>query len=57
MWTAKGVQSVQEEFVRAIFSQLRCGAEDYQWDLHALAFEASVNVKRLGLICCDRQVY
>lgn len=53
MWTAKDMQGVQEEFVRAIFSQLRCGAEDYQWDVYALAFEASVNVKRLGLICSD----
>jgi hypothetical protein len=53
MWTVKDIQGVQEEFVRAIFGQLRCGAEDYQWDVYALAFEASVNVKRLGLICSD----
>lgn len=53
MWTVKDVQGMQEEFVRAIFGQLRCGAEDYQWDVYALAFEASVNVKRLGLICSD----
>ncbi|KAG6381068.1 NRDE-2, necessary for RNA interference-domain-containing protein [Boletus reticuloceps] len=45
MWTAKDIQGVQEDFVRAIFSQLRCGAEDYQWDVYGLAFEASVNVK------------
>ncbi|KAH0838206.1 NRDE-2, necessary for RNA interference-domain-containing protein [Lanmaoa asiatica] len=45
MWTAKDVQGVHEEFVRAIFNQLRCGAEDYQWDVYGLAFEASVSVK------------
>ena len=53
MWTGKDVQGVHEEFVRGIFNQLRCGAEDYQWDVYALAFEASVNVKRSGLICSD----
>ena len=55
MWTVKDMQGVQEEFVRAIFSQLRCGAEDYQWDVYALAFEASVNVKRFGLIALSRK--
>ena len=54
MWTVKDIQGVPEEFVRAIFSQLRCGAEDYQWDVYALAFEASVNVKRLVLISVTR---
>lgn len=49
MWTPKDVQGVNAEFVRAIFQQLRCGAEDYQWDVYALAFEASINVKRLVL--------
>lgn len=46
MWTEKDVEGVNQEFVRAIFSQLRCGAEDHEWDIYALAFEAAVNVKR-----------
>ncbi|KAG9314260.1 NRDE-2, necessary for RNA interference-domain-containing protein [Chiua virens] len=45
MWSTKDIQGVNEEFVRAIFNQLRCGAEDYQWDVYALAFEAAVSVK------------
>lgn len=46
MWRAHDVQGVNEEFVRAIFHQLRCGAEDHQWDVYAMAFEAAINVKR-----------
>ncbi|KAF9244578.1 NRDE-2, necessary for RNA interference-domain-containing protein [Melanogaster broomeanus] len=45
MWTRKDVQGVNEEFVRAVFNQLRCGTEDYEWDVYSLAFEAAVNVK------------
>ncbi|KAF9229150.1 hypothetical protein BS17DRAFT_771093 [Gyrodon lividus] len=45
MWTTRDVQAVNEEFVRAVFNQLRCGTEDYEWDVYALAFEAAGNVK------------
>ncbi|KIJ68583.1 hypothetical protein HYDPIDRAFT_24843 [Hydnomerulius pinastri MD-312] len=45
MWTAKDVQGVNEEFVKAVFNQLRCGMEDCEWDVHALAFESAVNAK------------
>ncbi|KAG2112427.1 cytochrome P450 [Suillus clintonianus] len=36
---------IDKEFVRAVFSQLRCGSEDYEWDIYALAFEAALNTK------------
>lgn len=52
MWTAKDVHGVNEDFVRAMFHQLRCGAEDYQWDVYALAFEAAISVKRLVAFGC-----
>ncbi|KAI6119002.1 NRDE-2, necessary for RNA interference-domain-containing protein [Pisolithus croceorrhizus] len=38
MWTAE----------KAIFSQLRCGTEDHEWDIYALAFEAATSVKALS---------
>ena len=46
MWTADDLQGIDQDFVRAVFKQLRCGTEDYGWDLYALAFEAALNVKR-----------
>ncbi|KAH7928477.1 DUF1740-domain-containing protein [Leucogyrophana mollusca] len=45
MWTAQDVHGVDEEFIRGVFRQLRCGTEDYEWDVYALAFEAALNVK------------
>ncbi|OJA16132.1 hypothetical protein AZE42_00089 [Rhizopogon vesiculosus] len=45
MWTVIDLQGVDQDFIRAIFKQLRCGSEDYEWDLYALAFEAGVNIK------------
>ncbi|KIK82299.1 hypothetical protein PAXRUDRAFT_832295 [Paxillus rubicundulus Ve08.2h10] len=45
MWTRKDMEGVDEQFVRAVFTQLRCGTEDYEWDVHALAFEAARSVK------------
>ncbi|KAI6007197.1 NRDE-2, necessary for RNA interference-domain-containing protein [Pisolithus albus] len=46
MWTARSVEGANWEFARAIFSQLRCGTEDHEWDIYALAFEAAVSVKQ-----------
>ncbi|KAI6104062.1 NRDE-2, necessary for RNA interference-domain-containing protein, partial [Pisolithus croceorrhizus] len=46
MWTARSVEGVNQEFARAIFSQLRCGTEDHEWDIYALAFEAATSVKQ-----------
>ncbi|KAH7912572.1 NRDE-2, necessary for RNA interference-domain-containing protein [Hygrophoropsis aurantiaca] len=45
LWTAQDLCSVDEEFTRALFQQLRCGADDCEWDGYALAFEAALNVK------------
>ncbi|KAG2154714.1 NRDE-2, necessary for RNA interference-domain-containing protein [Suillus clintonianus] len=45
MWVAADLQEIDKEFVRAVFSQLRCGSEDYEWDIYALAFEAALNIK------------
>ncbi|KAG6336128.1 hypothetical protein ID866_2966 [Astraeus odoratus] len=47
MWASKDVEDVDREFVRAVFSQLRCGTEDHEWDTYALAFEAAVSMKQL----------
>ncbi|KAG1846882.1 NRDE-2, necessary for RNA interference-domain-containing protein [Suillus subluteus] len=45
MWAAVDLQGINQDFVRAVFKQLRCGSEDYEWDIHALAFEAALNIK------------
>ncbi|KAI0067780.1 DUF1740-domain-containing protein [Artomyces pyxidatus] len=45
MWTSEDVQGVNIEFVRRVFEQCRSGAEDVEWDVLALAFEAAINVK------------
>ncbi|KAL4070834.1 NRDE-2, necessary for RNA interference-domain-containing protein [Scleroderma citrinum] len=45
MWTPKDIEGVDREFVRAVFDQLRCGTEDYEWDTYALAFEAAASMK------------
>jgi hypothetical protein len=46
MWTAVDLQGIDQDFIRSVFKQLRCGSEDYEWDLFALAFEAVLNIKR-----------
>ena len=48
MWTPKDIEGVNQEFVRAVFDQLRCGAEDYEWDTYALAFEVAASMKQLA---------
>ncbi|KAG1749866.1 NRDE-2, necessary for RNA interference-domain-containing protein [Suillus paluster] len=45
MWTAVDLQGINQDFVRAVFKQLRCGSEDYEWDIYALAFEAALSIK------------
>ncbi|KAG2350232.1 hypothetical protein BDR05DRAFT_1007388 [Suillus weaverae] len=45
MWAAVDLQGIDQDFVRAVFRQLRCGSEDYEWDIYALAFEAALNIK------------
>jgi hypothetical protein len=45
LWTKDDVIGVDEEFVRRVFEQLRCGPEDFEWDCYALAFEAALSVK------------
>jgi hypothetical protein len=46
LWTKEDVEGVNEEFVRNVFSQLRLGARDHEWDALVLAFEAAVNMKK-----------
>ncbi|KAG6832297.1 hypothetical protein H0H92_003530 [Tricholoma furcatifolium] len=45
MWTSKDVEGVNHSFVRNLFSQLRLGADDADWDVLGLAFEAAINGK------------
>lgn len=45
MWVDVDLQGVDQDFVRAVFKQLRCGSEDYEWDIQALAFEAAINIR------------
>ncbi|KAJ6621607.1 NRDE-2, necessary for RNA interference-domain-containing protein [Mycena sp. CBHHK59/15] len=45
LWGKEDLEGVDVPFVRALFSQLRLGADDVEWDLLALAFEAASNVK------------
>ncbi|KAJ7125708.1 NRDE-2, necessary for RNA interference-domain-containing protein [Mycena crocata] len=45
LWTKEDLQDVDVPFIRSVFSQLRLGNDDLQWDLFALAFEAGSNIK------------
>ncbi|GLB36027.1 putative NRDE-2, necessary for RNA interference [Lyophyllum shimeji] len=46
MWGREDVEGLDEGFVTRVFAQLRLGADDVEWDLLTLAFEAALNVKR-----------
>lgn len=46
VWGKEDVQGLDETFVRGLFSQLRLGTDDWEWDILALAYEAAINVKR-----------
>ncbi|KAI0936623.1 hypothetical protein AcW1_000813 [Taiwanofungus camphoratus] len=45
MWGREDVLGLDEEVVREVFRQCRLGAEDVEWDMLALAFEATVSFK------------
>lgn len=46
MWRTEDVEDLDGDFVRRVFGQLRLGADDVEWDILALTFEAAVSVKR-----------
>jgi hypothetical protein len=45
-WREEDIQDVDVAFVRCVFKQCRFAREDSDWDILALAFEATINVKR-----------
>ncbi|KAF9022470.1 hypothetical protein BDZ89DRAFT_1102857 [Hymenopellis radicata] len=45
LWGKVDVEAVDQPYVRRIFKQLRIGANDWEWDVLSLAFEAALNVK------------
>ncbi|KAF5385316.1 hypothetical protein D9615_001411 [Tricholomella constricta] len=45
MWEKEDVEGLDEGFVRRVFTQLRLGRDDTEWDVLALAFEAALDVK------------
>lgn len=48
IWGKDDVNEVDEGLVRRIFAQLRMEADDTEWDVLALAFEAALSIKRYG---------
>jgi hypothetical protein len=46
LWTEKDLEGVDVPFIRRIFAQLRLGANDCEWDVLSLAFEAASSTKR-----------
>ncbi|KAG6911532.1 hypothetical protein DXG01_011834 [Tephrocybe rancida] len=44
-WTNENVEGLDHGFIRRLFTQLRLGAGDADWDTLTLAFEAALNVK------------
>ncbi|KAI0721328.1 NRDE-2, necessary for RNA interference-domain-containing protein [Cerioporus squamosus] len=45
MWTSEDVRGVDAGLVRGIFRHCRLGADDADWDVLSLAFEAAINLK------------
>ncbi|KAG6841933.1 hypothetical protein C0991_005113 [Blastosporella zonata] len=45
MWRNQDVEDLDHSFIRRLFADLRLGADDTDWDILMLAFEASLNVK------------
>ncbi|KAJ7103657.1 NRDE-2, necessary for RNA interference-domain-containing protein [Mycena belliarum] len=45
LWNQEDLQGVDILFVRNVFSQLRLGSDDLEWDAFALAFEAASSLK------------
>jgi len=46
MWGREDVEGLDESFIMRVFAQLRLGADDVEWDILTLAYEAALNVKR-----------
>ncbi|KAG5636350.1 hypothetical protein H0H81_008346 [Sphagnurus paluster] len=46
IWGREDVEAVDQTLVRRVFSQLRLGPDDVEWDILALAFEVALNIKR-----------
>ena len=46
LWGKIDVQDVDTPFVQRVFSQLRLGGDDWEWDALSLAFEATISVKK-----------
>lgn len=46
LWNKEDLKGVDVPFVGRVFSQLRLGNDDIEWDLFTLAFEAASSVKR-----------
>lgn len=49
IWGKDDVSGLDEVLVRRVFAQLRLGADDFEWDVLALAFEAVLSAKRYDL--------
>ncbi|KAJ7293452.1 NRDE-2, necessary for RNA interference-domain-containing protein [Mycena rebaudengoi] len=45
MWSKEDLHGVDAVFIRAVFNQLRLGADDVDWDILALAFEVASGIK------------
>lgn len=46
LWNKESLKGVDAPFVRSVFSQLRLGNDDLDWDLFFLTFETATSVKR-----------
>ncbi|KAJ7492744.1 NRDE-2, necessary for RNA interference-domain-containing protein [Mycena latifolia] len=45
LWSKEDLEGVDVQFARNVFSQLRLGNDDSDWDVFALAFEAASSLK------------
>lgn len=50
LWKAEDIEGLDVPFVKRLFAQLRLGADDVEWDILALAFEAATNIKRYVVV-------
>ncbi|KAF5374821.1 hypothetical protein D9758_000403 [Tetrapyrgos nigripes] len=46
LWSRADVKDLDHEFISRVFSQLRLGSDDWEWDILALAFAAATNLSR-----------
>ena len=56
IWRKHDVRGLDEALVRRVFSQLRVGTDDFEWDLLALAFEAALSTKRYCTCSCSEGI-